>query len=90
MKSAVDPKLEHKRNLPSTPSSMSSILKMGMVDSVLFKALFLSIYFLLLVFPFFLEPQQLLMMMFGSKSSSVKTGSYPYRACLLKQQPVPT
>lgn len=76
--------------LPSTPSSISSRLNTGTVESICLPDFFLSDPFLLDFELFFREPPQ-------SEDSApallclgLSGGSYPYNAVLLKTHPVPT
>lgn len=83
--------------LPSRPSSISSRVKMGIDESVLEGAFFLcdDTFPKLVVFFLVLRgPQQKSKQRFAIAAFLVFTsfagGSYPYSACLLNTQPVPT
>lgn len=84
--------------LPSRPSSISSRVKMGIDESVLEGAFFLcddDTFPKLVVFFLVLRgPQQKSKQKFAIAAflvfTSLAGGSYPYSACLLNTQPVPT
>lgn len=83
--------------VPSRPSSISSRVKMGIDESVLEGAFFLwaDTFPKLVVFFLVLRgPQQKSKQKFAIAAflvfASFAGGSYPYSACLLNTQPVPT